>query len=215
VGDDPFDPAFIRFDGEFAAGQPDMPVTLYDRGTCISAAAGTEVLATIVAPYYNHHWDGEHGFVYMPPDRDTGRPAVTLRGKIGHVSHPIFTSYYGSAPVPMRTVVENLLRRLLPCPLVRVPKAPSFSRVTVTAQEGRRMVHVLSYVPEQRGAGTCMIEEPIELRDQEVLLRLDGKVPGRVYLAPEGTDLPFTVVDGYIRTVVPTVPGYALVVFED
>ncbi|MCD6593306.1 hypothetical protein J7L00_04395, partial [Candidatus Bathyarchaeota archaeon] len=29
------------------------------------------------APYYRSHRDGKHGFIYNPPDKSTGRPAVT------------------------------------------------------------------------------------------------------------------------------------------
>jgi len=214
-GESPYDPAYIRFEPAFADGMPDMPVTLYDRGIRVSARTGTEVLAEIVAPYYNRHWDGEHGFVYLPPDRPTGTPAVTLRGRVAHVTHPIFTSYFNYAPVPMRQIVANLVQRLLPEPLVQAPNAPSFARITVTSQPGRRMVYILGYVPEQRGAGTNMIEEPITLRDQEIRLRLDGRAPQTVYLAPERRVLPFRIDDGYACVVVPEVPGWVVVVFEE
>ncbi len=213
-GDDPFDPAYLQACPGLLPGLPDMPITLYDRGAAVSAKDGAQVLAEIVAPYYNRHWDGEHGFVYLPPDKPTGRPAVTLNGRVAHVSHPLFTTYYNYAPVPVRQVLEHLLDRLLPRPLVRAPDAPSFARLTVTAQPGRRMVHILAYVPEQRGAGTNMIEEPITLRDLEVRLRLDETAPARVYLAPSGRELPFRIEAGYAIVTVPETVGYTLLVFE-
>jgi len=77
------------------------------------------------------------------------------------------------------------------------------------------MVHAMAYVPEQRGAGTNMIEEPITLRDQEISLRLDARNPQRVYIAPDMGELPFRVAGGYIHVTVPEIPGYALVVFEE
>lgn len=214
-GEDPFDPAYILAGPQLAQGMPDMPITLYDRGTAIEALQGTEVLATICAPYYNRHWDGEHGFVYLPPDKATGRAAVTLHGQVAHLSHPVFTSYFNHAQVPMRQLVANVLARLLPDPLVKAPRLPSFARVTVTAQTNRRMVHVLSYVPERRGASIDMIEEPIELREVELCLRHEGCAPQRVYLAPTQQELPFEVVEGYARTTIPVVPGHAMVVFEE
>jgi putative glycosyl hydrolase-like family 6 (GHL6) protein/glycosyl hydrolase family 42 (putative beta-galactosidase) len=214
-GEDPYDPAYLSPSAAFADGLPDMPLTLYERGTCVSAHADTEVLATITAPYYNRHWDGEHGFVYLPPDRPTDRPAVTLHDRVAHVSHPIFTSYWNSAPLPMRQIVAGLLQRLLPLPLLRAPDAPSFARLTVTAQPGRRMIHVLAYLPERRGAATDMIEEPLILTDQVVELRLDGRTPRRVYLAPQEQEIPFEVVDQYVRVRLDRVEGYALVVIEE
>ncbi|MGD9519573.1 MAG: alpha-amylase family protein [Armatimonadota bacterium] len=214
-GESPHDPAYIVVGPEISEGVPDMPITLYQPGTTIAAIEGTQVLAGIVAPYYNRHWDGEHGFVYLPPDKATGEPALTLCGNVAHASHPLFASYYHDAQVPMRQVVANLLGRLLPNPVVRTKGLPSFGRVTVTNQQGRRMVHLLSYVPERRGPTMDMIEEPIEVRDVTVALRVDGREPRKVYLAPTGQELEFGLADGYVSTRVPVVPGYALVVFEE
>lgn len=214
AGDEPCDPAYFRVAPELSAGIPDMPITFYQRGAAVEALPGTQVLAEIIAPYYNRHWDGEHGFVYLPPDRPTGRPAVTLRGRVAYVSHPILTGYGADAQVPLKQLVANLLERLLPRPLVRAAGLPSFARATVTAQPGRRMLHLMSYVPERRGDRVDMIEEPIELRDVTVALRADRPV-SRVYLAPERTPLDSKTRDGYVHTTVPVVNGYAMVVFEE
>jgi len=214
-GDDPFDPAYIQFGADFATGMPDMPVTLYEKGTAITARPGTEVLATIVAPYYNNVWDGRHGFRYTPPDKDTGRPAVTVNGSVAHVSHPVFRTYHSSAALPMRQIIANLLDRLLPEPLTRAPGAPAYSRVTVTAQPGRRMVYVLGYLPEARGAGVNMIEEPLDLHDFTVSLRIDGRMPKKVYLAPSRDELEFRVDGSYATVSIPRVHGWAVVVFEE
>ncbi|MFC1453509.1 hypothetical protein ACFLSJ_09230, partial [Verrucomicrobiota bacterium] len=161
------------------------------------------------------HWDGEHGFLYMPPDKTTDRPAVTLNGSIGHISHAVFKGYHDSAPVPLRQMVANVLKRLLPEPVAVADGLPSFGRLTVTEQDGRRMVHVLSYVPERRGPNMDMIEEPVELRDVAVRLRVDGLPPQRAYLAPQREELRFRIEDGYAVTTIPRVPGYAMVVFEE
>ena len=214
-GEDPYDPAYIEFGPEFATGMPDMPVTLYEKGTDISARQGTDVLATITAPYYSNIWDGRHGFRYTPPDKDTGRPAVTVNGRVAHVSHPVFRTYYNSGALPMRQIVANLIDRFLPEPLTRAPGAPAFSRVTVTSQPGRRMVYVLAYLPESRGAGINMIEEPLELNDFVVSLRLDGRNPSKVYLAPSEEALSFNIEGNYATVTIPRVRGWAAVVFEE
>jgi len=213
-GEDPYDPAYLQAGDRLAEGMPDMPISLYERGTAISALDGTDILAEIVAPYYNRHWDGEHGFVYLPPDKRTGRPAVTVRGAIAQVSHPLFTIYANHAPVPLRQLAANLLAQLLPRPMIRTAGLPSFGRVTVTSQLGRRIVHLLAYVPERRGT-VDMIEEPIELRDVSVSLRSEGAELVRVYLAPTGQEIPFDMAQGYIHVRIPSVSGYAMVVFEE
>jgi len=213
-GDDPHDPAYLLVSGPLAENLPDMPITLYQKGTAITPLAGTEVLTRIVAPYYNRHWDGEHHFVYLPPDKPTDRAALTIRGNVAHFSHPIFKSYYLDAQIPIRQLVANLLKRMLPAPLVKTDGLPSFARVTVTAQPGRRMVHILCYVPERRGPVIEMIEEPIEVRQVTIALRADERQIQRVYLAPNGEPLDFTLAEGYVQTTIPAVKGYAMIVFE-
>ncbi|MBC7286509.1 MAG: alpha-L-fucosidase [Armatimonadetes bacterium] len=213
-GPSPHDPAYILLGEELGQGLPAMPITLYQPGTDVSTLPGTDVLAEIVAPYYNRHWDGEHGYVYLPPDRPTGKAAVTRRGQVIYLSHPVFASYYLDAQVPIRDMVGRLLDMLLPEPLLQVSGLPSFGRATVTAQPTRRMVHLLCYVPERRGPTMDMIEEPIEVRDVRLSLRTDGALPSRVYLAPSGNDLEFEISGNYVETVVPIIRGYAMVVFE-
>ncbi len=215
VGDDPYDPAFFTPAADLAADLPDMPITLYQRGTSIEPLPGAQILGEIVAPYYNRHWDGEHGFVYMPPDKPTGRACGVRQGRVGHFSHPLFSSYSLDAQVPVKHYVRNLLAQLMPRPLVRAPGLPSFARVCVTSQPGRRMVWLMSYVPERRGGTVDMIEEPIELRDVSVALRTGEQAVKSVYLAPDRTPLAFEAQDGYVQTTVPVVNGYAVVVFEE
>ena len=215
IRDDEFDPAFFNASRAIASEFPDMPMNLYAKGVEISAANGTEVLGTICAPYYNRHWDGEHGYVYLPPDRDTGRPAITCNGQVGYVSHAIFKSYFDSASLPGRQILKVLLDRLLPRPLLKTPCAPSFARATVTEQPSLRMVYFLAYMPECRGNGVNMIEEPLIVENQKIQLRMDGMKYSRAYLAPDRTPLEMTIEDGYACVTLPRIQGYAVVVFEE
>ena len=214
-GDEATETTFLQAGPELAAGLPDMPMAFYERGVVVSAKPGTAVLGTVVEPYYDRHWDGRHGFVYLPPDKDSGRPAVTCNRQVGYLSHPVFTSYYKHGSVPMRQLVEKLLARLFPQPLLLTPGAPSFMRATVCSQTGRRMVHLLAYLPETRGAGCAMIEEPLLVEQQRIALREDGREVRDVYLAPQGEKLPFSREDGYVVVTVPKLRGYALVVFAE
>jgi len=76
------------------------------------------------------------------------------------------------------------------------------------------MVHILCYVPERRGPVIEMIEEPIEVRQVTIALRADERQIQRVYLAPNGEPLDFTLAEGYVQTTIPAVKGYAMIVFE-
>lgn len=209
-----YDPAYFQVNKSFNRGLPDMPLSLYSSGIDIEPLAGTSVQANLIKPYYNRGWDGEYAFFYNPPDKVTDKPALTIKGKVAHFSHRIFLGYFKQAPVELRTVFANVLDKLLPDPLIKYENLPTFSRVFVTEQPGRRMVHLLSYLPELRGPKTQMIEEPVELRDVKISLRLDGKIPKKVYLAPEKKSLSFKEINGYINVTIPVSKGYSLVVFE-
>lgn len=209
------EPAYFVAAGALADGLPAMPVNCYERGSVVEAQPGSEVLARVVSPYFPRHWDGEHHHLYIAPDRVTERPMVVRSGRVAYVSHPWFTSYYRYAPLPLRTAVGNLLRGLLPEPLVRVEGLPSFGRAMVTRQPGRRMVWLTAYVPERRGQSIDMIEEPICVRGVRLALRLEGSPVRRAYLAPSGSELACGLSGGYAEVTVPEFTGYAVVVFEE
>ena len=76
------------------------------------------------------------------------------------------------------------------------------------------MVYLLSYMPESRGKGVNMIEEPLLVENQKVMLRMDGEQYTKAYLAPSLEPLEMTVEDGYACVTLPRIKGYAVVVFE-
>jgi len=212
-GDEPHDPSFFEAHGAMARDLPDMLTTIYTPGIAMTADAGTEVLATLHKPYFNTgSWDWRHENLYTPPEGPTNRPALARRGNIFHFSFPVFRAYADHAVVAYRTLLRNCLDTILPRPLVRVTNAPSYAQVTVTESGKARMVHILTYVPELRGQAQ-LIEEPMLVRDLQIALRTSETVQ-RAYLAPQKTDLPVEMRDGYAMVTVREVSGYQLVVFE-
>lgn len=214
LGDQPFHPAFIEAGPEVSQGLPDMQFAVYQPGIAMRAEAGAQSLARLHAPYTSlHAWDCEHESLYCPPDRDAGLDAVVRSGNVIHFSFPLFSGYLRDAVPAHRGLLRNCLRLLYPEPLVQVEGMPSFGRVTLTATETLRLVHLLAYVPERRGEAE-MIEEPIAVSDVRVAVRLDDREARRVFLAPTGEPLAFERAGGYLRFVVPRVEGYRLVVIE-
>jgi len=214
-GPEPYDPSF--FVAEVGADRdiPRMPITIYTPGVAMRAQEGSTVLARLYKPYFNKGcWDWRHENMYMPPEMDSGRPALMRHGNLFHFSFPIFRGYFEHAVVAYRALLGNCLQSALPEPLVKVRNVPSFGQVTVTQRGASRMVHVLTYVPELRGQKLQLVEEPITVEEVELALRSDGlKVQG-VYLAPEREALAFRVEGDYVRVTVPKVRGYQMVVFE-
>jgi hypothetical protein len=213
IAENDFDPAYFTAGRNFNSGLPAMPLSLYSSGIDVEPLAGTRIEAYLIKPYFNRGWDGEYAFYYTPPDKVTDKPALTINNMVAHFSHRIFTGYSQQAPVELKTIFSNILNSFLPEPLFKSSNLPSFARAFVTEQPGRRMVHVLSYVPEMRGK-TQMIEEGVELHNVKIALRNDGKSPKKVYLAPGMKSLPFKVIEGYTNVTIPASNGYSLVVFE-
>jgi len=210
-----FDPAYFAVGKNFNQGLPDMPLSLYSSGIESETLPDTSTEAYLIKPYYNRHWDGEHAFYYNPPDKVTDIPVLTVCGKVAHFSHRIFSGYNLQAPVELRRLFANVLEYFLPEPLIKTGNLPSFARAFVTEQPGRKIVHILAYVPELRGETTQMIEEPVTILDVKIALRLDGKTPEQVYLAPSQQALAFDIHDGYVSAVIPVINGYSMLIFEE
>lgn len=213
-GENNFDPAYFTVNEDYNKNLPDMPLSLYSSGIDIHPLQGTTTCANLVKPYYNKGWDGEYAFYYNPPDKITDKPALTINNKVAHFSHRIFSGYSQKASVELRTIFSNVLNEFLPQPLIRYENLPSFSRVFLTEQPGRKMVHVLSFVPELRGPTTSMIEDAVEINNAKIALRCDGKKPSKVYLAPSKKSLPFKIINDYANVTIPVSKGYSLLVFE-
>jgi hypothetical protein len=213
IGKNEYDPAYFIPGKNVSKGLPEMPLSLYAPGINVETLSGTKTEANIVKPYFNKVWDGEYAFYYTPPDKVTDKPALTVNGRVAHFTHNIFTGYNTQASVELRSIFSNVLDIFLPTPLLKYDNFPSYARAFVTEQPGRRMVHLLAYLPELRGASTEMIEEPITLNNVKISLRI-AKRPEKVYLAPGKKSLPFKVANGYVNVTIPTINGYSLLVFE-
>lgn len=207
---------FFRAGKEISAGLPDMPITVYSPGIVMRAGKQVNVLAHVIKPYFNlKSWDGFHGNFYVPPEKDAGYPALTQCGRVMHFSFPVFSGYYEHAVVSYKTLLWNGLAKMFSKFLVKTEGLPSFAQVTVAAQgRKRRIVHLLTYLPELRGPTMQIIEEPIAVRNVSLALRADNWRIRNVYLAPSREKLDFIEQDGYIKTVVPEVQGHQVVVFE-
>jgi hypothetical protein len=215
LGPEPFNMSFFFPEKSIGSDLTGMPTTIYNPGIAMKEKKGATVLARLHQPYFNHQsWDGFHENLYIPPEKDSGRPALVRSGNIFHFSFPAFSNYFDHAMIEYKLLVRNCIRMVFDRPLIQVENVPSFGQVTVTAQNTRRIVHLLSYVPELRGKQMKVIEEPVVLANILLKLRKDGQKVQRVYLAPSEVPLEFNMEDDYICVTVPEVKGYQMVVFE-
>ena len=212
-GENDFHPAYFTAGKKYGDGLPGMPLSLYSSGIDVLPLAGTKEEAHIVKPYQNRTWDGDYAIVYNPPQEVTGKPELTVNGNVAHFCHRIFSGYFDKASVELRKLFSNVLNDFHRKPVLKTENLPAFARAFVTEQPNRRMVHLLSYLPEMRGK-TPIIEEGIELHDVKIMLCDERKTTNRVYLAPGKADLSFKNENGYTEIVLPRSKGYSLIVFE-
>ena len=213
IGPEEYNVTFFTASAPVARDLPAMPTTIYETGIAMTARDGAEVLAELHKPYFNRHWDGFHGNVYIPPDKTLERPAAARSGNVLHFSFPIFASYHRHAAVAYRTLVRNCLEHMRYEPLLRVQGLPSFGRATLTRQPGRFMAHLLAYCPELRGQ-LQIIEEPVSVNDVSLSIRAPGGVRAAM-LAPSEEKLAVSRDSDRVSLRIPHVRGYQMIVFEE
>jgi hypothetical protein len=200
---------------------PAMDHVLYERGSAVRAWEGTTVLGELIPPYFSRTWEHFNSHAQTPPDPTAPHDlaALTIRGRVAYVSHPIFRAYHLHGYPVYREIIAALLRRLLPDPLVRV-EAPTTAEVTLLRQQApagdlaeRLICHILHYVPQRRTPDLDLVEDVIPLYDVSLAVRT-GWTPSAAYLAPQHTALPVTMNDGYAQVRVPRIDGHAMVVLE-
>jgi hypothetical protein len=187
---------------------------MYDRGLEVEPQHGAEVLAKVWHPYFDRTWEHFCSHRHTPAAQESAFPAVVANSHAAYFAHPIFASLTRHGVTTYKRLFLNVLHRFLNEPLVRT-NAPSTAHVTLQRQEaeGRTIAHVLHYIPEQRYKDIQTIEDVIPLYSVELSVRLDRR-PGRVYVAPVGTELEADWGRGRSRVMIPEVRGHAMIVFE-
>jgi hypothetical protein len=192
----------------------DLPMTehvMYMRGMLVEAAEDVEVLADVVAPYFDRTYKHFCSHRQAPSSGRVSHAAVVQRGRVIYFSHPIFSQYQTKAPRWCKVLFLNALARLLPAPLVQV-EAPSATIATLNRQPGQDnlVLHLLHYVPERRGEAFDVVEDVVPLHEVPVSIKVEGDVAS-VRCVPGGKVLDFEIEDGRVSFVVPKVMGHQMV----
>lgn len=192
------------------------PFVVYAKGYDVRATG--RVLARRAKPYFNRSALHFSSHQHAPDDPEAGSvPAITAGAEGVYVSWPLFGEYYQMGSITTRRMLTRVLDLLLGDKKTLTTSLPAQGIVTLQhqAEEGRHVLHLLYAIPVRRGQKTDIIEDIPTVRDVQVSLRLSqGSAPSRVYLAPEGTDLPFTVDNGRLSFVLPELWCHAPIVIE-
>jgi hypothetical protein len=216
--------AFVRAvtDGPLGRDVEPMDHVVYERGWAVAAEPGTQVLAHVVAPYFNRDHAHFNSHAQTPPAVSPGaalpadaRPAATLRGNVGYIAFPLGRAYRRNGSRVYRQLVNNLIDALLPERMIEAD-LPSSGQATLLEQPragGRLVAHLLYYPAERRTPQIVVIEDRVTLHGVKLAVRT-GFRPLRVHEAPSGAMLNFDWKDGVTSITVPQVDGHAMVVFE-
>lgn len=184
---------------------PQMPVSLYLHGILMKAVKEDDCVASYIKPYFSRHWDGIYSFSYTPPEAETGHAVAVSNGSVCHICFPLFTAYYQKALKAQKDLLSNILRQMIPQPLIQADAFPSTSRVTLTGCDEFTLVHVKATHPEPRGC-LNVIEEHSYL-PEGLELSILGEYRS-VALIPEGTSIPSRIYQGRTIFSTPGITGF-------
>ena len=126
----PFTTTYFRFAGETTDH------VMYERGVRARPAAGSQMLAEVVDPYFERAWDHFSSHQQTPSDKATGYAAALVQGNVGYISYPVFSAFALHGNLPYRRLVGEVLEHLLPQPLARMD-GPSGAEIAVNRQGER------------------------------------------------------------------------------
>ncbi len=128
--------------------------------------------------------------------------------------HPLFTQYHANAPLWVKKLAGNALKRLLPDPVMEV-KGPSSVLAAVNEQPGEKrwVVHLLHYIPERRGQAFDVIEDVIPVANIDVRVKTPQTVR-RTVLVPEGRAIEARREGAYTAFRLPVLEGHQMIALE-
>ncbi|MCK4283725.1 MAG: beta-galactosidase, partial [Candidatus Brocadiae bacterium] len=197
--------------GRIGEGLPATEHVMYAKGVEVEAEPGAEVLAQVIAPYFDRTWEHFCSHRQTPSSGEPDYPGIVRRGNVIYFAHPIFSLYSAWGPRWCKTLLLNAVAMLLPEPLLR-HDGPSTVMATVNEQAGesRWVVHLLHYIPERRCRQLDVIEDVIPLHELSVSVKVPERVRS-VRCVPGGQELAFRQEGGRVDFLLPRLEGHEMV----
>jgi hypothetical protein len=211
-----------------------IPEPLFIFGTAMLCEATTaQPLARVTFPIDELTPDTRVWFNYNPPrDNPEPFPSIALnrrgRGQVLSIFHAVEEAAYNEEFWAAERLLLNALARLGPEPLIKVTACGEVLAIT-TIQEGRQrvVVHLLNealwigdrFLTNLRSfslmskQGLFPWKRPL-VSNVQVELRVPFTQVARVYEAPSRRNIPFQVVEGKVRFIVPAVDTHTMVAVE-
>ena len=211
AGASEFRPDYMIPDFETVNGE--TAYVMYSQGQMLQNVTG-EVFARRQASYFNRDYTHFCSHQHTPNDVDAPLlPAAVRKGNVAYIGWDVFEDYATKGELVVKELVLHAIDLLLGDERMLKTNLPDRGVATVTEQNGRHIVHLLFAHTTVRGKGVEVIEDALPVRDVSVSVRLD-EAPARVFLAPEGTELPFTWDGARASFTVPQVLLHQMVVAD-
>jgi len=175
---------------KFEAVNGETAYVMYSQGMLLKNVTG-EVFAQRQASYFNRAYNHFSSHQHTPNDMDAPiEPAAVMKGNVAYIGWNVFEDYATKGELVCKELALYAINSLLGDERAVITDLPDRGVTTVTKQDGRTIVHLLFAHTTVRGKGIEVIEDAVPLHDVKVAVKLD-KAPEKVYLAPEGTEIPF------------------------
>ena len=186
---------------------------VYSTAKEIEVTHGT-VLADRQNPYFNRDYLHFCSHQHAPTTGENMGAMMVATEQSIYLAFPAFASYAEKGQNVLRDIILHGLRRLLAAPALTT-SLPAQGIQTVMWQRAneRAIIHLLYASPVRRGKDIEVIEDLLPIRNTEICYRC-ATTPKHVYLAPAGTDLPYTYQDGILKAVVPEFSCHQMIVVE-
>lgn len=171
-----------------------------------------EVLIDCENQYFNRTPEHFSSHFHTPNNPDDKAPAAVMGKDGAYIGWDIFNEYATMGSIAVKEMVIKVIDRLLVEKTIST-NLPAQGVVTVTKQGDRKNVHLLYASPVRRGNDTEIIEDILPVYETTVKVKCENK-PSQVYLAPQGTKIPFDYKDGYVAFTVEKFECHQIVAIE-
>lgn len=203
VGEDSADNAY------YTVPDSDMRWAMYDPARIVQNISGVEK-ARYVCHILNFTWDGRQSCYYRPQGEQSAYSAAVVGERTACICFDIFKAYADNFLIEHRTLVDELIRALLPERLVVAADMPRTATVAITQNARGKVFHVKATYPEHKMV-RGIIEEHTYMKSVPVSLMGEYKV----LALPNGGTVESRVENG--RTVFETgdIIGYRAFLLEE
>ena len=183
----------------------------------VEAVEGAVALGSLKRALFNRTWEHFMGHQHAPVGDALDAPAFVCSEQILYLAAPLFSGYRAQDYWAYRQMAAALLARFLPAPLIEV-SAPGWvecalHRQKTAATPDRAIVHLVAYHPRRTFQPIQHVDQAWHTSDIQVRVQVAAP-PQRVYLAPDGVDVPFTVEGDRVAVHLPPIGAHTVLVIE-